>query len=77
MATGLPNTTAASIDITSASSLEPAVAARDLVISLIPYTLHAAAIKAAIKRRTHVVTTSYVSDAIRALGQGCRHRCIK
>ena len=67
MATGLPNTTATSIDVTSASSLEPAVAAHDLVISLIPYTLHAAVIKAAIKGRTHVVTTSYVNDAMRAL----------
>lgn len=67
MAADLPNTTAASIDVTSASSLEPAVAAHDLVISLIPYTFHAAVIKAAIKGKTHVVTTSYVSDAMRAL----------
>lgn len=67
MAADLPNTAAASIDVTSASSLEPAVAAHDLVISLIPYTFHAAVIKAAIKGKTHVVTTSYVSDAMRAL----------
>jgi spermidine synthase / saccharopine dehydrogenase (NADP+, L-glutamate-forming) len=47
--------------------LEDAVAKHDLVISLIPYTYHIAVIKAAIKSKTNVVTTSYVSPAIREL----------
>lgn len=47
--------------------LEAAVASHDLVISLIPYTFHAAVIKAAIKGKTNVVTTSYVSPAMREL----------
>ena len=47
--------------------LEAAVAKHDLVISLIPYTYHAAVIKAAIKSKTNVVTTSYVSPAMREL----------
>ena len=47
--------------------LEAAVAKHDLVISLIPYTYHAAVIKAAIKGKTNVVTTSYVSPAMREL----------
>jgi len=47
--------------------LEAAVAEHDLVISLIPYTYHAAVIKAAIKGKTNVVTTSYVSPAMREL----------
>lgn len=34
---------------------------------MIPYTYHAAVIKAAIEGRTHVVTTSYVSPAMREL----------
>ena len=38
------------------------------MISLIQYTHHAAVIKSAIKSKTQVVTTSYVSDAIRELG---------
>ena len=67
MATGLPNMTATSINVTSTSSLKPAIAAHNLIISLIPYTLHAAVIKAVIKGRTHVITTSYVNDAMRAL----------
>lgn len=43
------------------------MAVHDLVISLIPYTHHADVIKAAIKGKTHVVTTSYVSPAMREL----------
>ncbi|KAJ3479243.1 hypothetical protein NLJ89_g12339 [Agrocybe chaxingu] len=53
-------------------ALEAAVAAVDLVISLIPYTHHAAVISAAIKGKTHVVTTSYVSPAMRALDQAAK-----
>ncbi|EKM50846.1 uncharacterized protein PHACADRAFT_187523 [Phanerochaete carnosa HHB-10118-sp] len=64
---GLPNTTPLSLDVADMISLEASVSAHDLVVSLVPYTLHAEVIKAAIKGRTHVVTTSYVSDAMRAL----------
>jgi saccharopine dehydrogenase-like NADP-dependent oxidoreductase len=56
-----------SLDVTSTTTLEAAVTTHDLVISLIPYTLHAAVIKAAIKGRTHVVAMSYVSPAIEEL----------
>lgn len=64
---GLPNTNAISLDANDTAALEKEVGAYDLVISLIPYTYHAAVIKAAIKGKTHVVTTSYVSPAIREL----------
>jgi saccharopine dehydrogenase-like NADP-dependent oxidoreductase len=47
--------------------LEAEIAKHDLVISLIPYTYHAAVIKAAIKSKTNVVTTSYVSPVMREL----------
>lgn len=63
----LPNTTAISLDVNDTAALEKAVAEHDLVISLIPYTYHAEVIKAAIKGKTHVVTTSYVSPAMREL----------
>ena len=52
LAGDLPNTTAISLDASNTDALEKAVAEHDLVISLIPYTHHAAAIKAAIKRVT-------------------------
>ncbi|KIJ53533.1 hypothetical protein M422DRAFT_201755 [Sphaerobolus stellatus SS14] len=69
LANGLPNTTAISLDVNSTVDLDKAVADVDLVVSLIPYTYHAAVIKAAIKGRTHVVTTSYVSPAMRELNE--------
>jgi saccharopine dehydrogenase-like NADP-dependent oxidoreductase len=53
--------------VNNAEALEAAVAAHDLVISLIPYTYHATVIKAAIKGKTNVVTTSYISPAMREL----------
>lgn len=64
---GLPNTRAISLDVSDTAALEAEIAAHDLVISLIPYIHHAAVIKAAIKGKTHVVTTSYVSPAMREL----------
>ncbi|TFK60671.1 saccharopine dehydrogenase [Pluteus cervinus] len=65
----LPNTSAISLDVNNTTELEAKIAEHDLVISLIPYTHHAAVIKAAIKSKTHVVTTSYVSPAMRALDE--------
>jgi Saccharopine dehydrogenase NADP binding domain len=56
-----------SLDVNDTPALEAAVAAVDVVVSLIPYTLHVPVIEAAIKSKTHVVTTSYVSPAVRAL----------
>ncbi|PVG02234.1 putative chimeric spermidine synthase/saccharopine reductase [Serendipita vermifera] len=64
---GLPRTTPISLDVNNAQALEEAIAGHDVVISLIPYTFHAQVIKAAIKGKTHVVTTSYVSPSMREL----------
>lgn len=72
IANDLPNTTARSLDAGSddpekRAALEQAVAEHDLVISLVPYIFHTNVIRAAIKGKTNVVTTSYISPAIRAL----------
>ena len=67
MADSLSRTSAISLDVNNTTALEEEVAAHDVVVSLIPYTYHAAVIKAAIKGKTHVVTTSYVSPAMREL----------
>lgn len=56
-----------SLDVNDASALETEVGKNDLVVSLIPYTHHAAVIKAAIDQKKHVVTTSYVSPAMKEL----------
>jgi len=69
LADGLPNAKCISLDVNSANDLEAQVAAHDLVISLIPYTYHPTVIKAAIKAKVHVVTTSYVSPAMHELDE--------
>jgi len=64
---GLPRTKAISIDVSSADYLDLQIAAHNLVISLVPYVYHAGVIRSAIKSKTNVVTTSYVSPAINEL----------
>ncbi|KAF2853636.1 saccharopine dehydrogenase [Plenodomus tracheiphilus IPT5] len=72
LAAGFSHTTAIILDVTSESELEERVAAHDVVISLIPYFHHTTVIKAAIKGRTHVITTSYISPAILQLPAATR-----
>ncbi|KAH0559726.1 hypothetical protein GP486_003762 [Trichoglossum hirsutum] len=67
LASALPNTSAISIDVTSTDALRSHVGSYDIVVSLVPYIHHAAVIKAAIEGKTHVVTTSYISPAMREL----------
>lgn len=64
LCTGIANTNPVSLDVTNSAALEAALADQDVVISLIPYTFHAAVIRAAINTKTNVVTTSYVSPAM-------------
>lgn len=47
--------------------LDSAIAAHELVISLVPYIYNAEISKLAIKNKVNGVTTSYVSPAIREL----------
>jgi saccharopine dehydrogenase (NADP+, L-glutamate forming) len=67
LAGGFKNASAISLDVSNASALEAEVAKHDVTISLIPYTHHADVIKAAIKAKKNVVTTSYVSPAMMEL----------
>lgn len=55
------------VNVKDPASLSQAIGQHDLVISLIPYIYHADVIKAACEHKVDVVTTSYVSDAIRQL----------
>jgi saccharopine dehydrogenase-like NADP-dependent oxidoreductase len=68
MASTLPRATPIALDVLS-PELETQVTAHDVVISLIPYVHHATVIEAAIKGKTHVITTSYISPAMRALDE--------
>ncbi|KAH6976240.1 saccharopine dehydrogenase [Ilyonectria sp. MPI-CAGE-AT-0026] len=72
LAGSFPNAKGISLDVNNTSALEDAVAQHDVTISLIPYTYHAAVIKAAIKAKKNVVTTSYVSPAMEELDAECK-----
>jgi saccharopine dehydrogenase (NADP+, L-glutamate forming) len=69
LAGNFTNTKAVSLDVNNTTALEDAVAKHDVTISLIPYTYHIAVVKAAIKAKKNVVTTSYVSPAMQALDE--------
>ena len=60
------------MDVNNAAELEELIGQHDLTISLIPYTYHAAVIQAAIRRKKHVVTTSYINPAMQALDEEAR-----
>jgi Saccharopine dehydrogenase NADP binding domain len=64
LAAGFSNAHPISLDVTDPEALDTAVAKVDLVISLIPYTFHAAVINSAIRNKKTVVTTSYVSSSM-------------
>ena len=60
---------AISLDVTDEKALDAEVAKVDLVISLIPYIFHVNVVKAAIKNKKNVVTTSYINPQLKALEQ--------
>ena len=54
------------------AALDKALEQVDLAISLIPYTFHTLVVKSAIRTKTNVVTTSYVSPAMAELEEECK-----
>ncbi len=68
-----PQGKAIAFDITKESDkLDGLVASADLSISLLPYIYHVQVAEACIRHRKQLVTTSYVSDAMRALDDAAR-----
>ncbi|WVQ72546.1 hypothetical protein IAR50_002103 [Cryptococcus sp. DSM 104548] len=61
------NVQAISLDITDDTKLSEAVAAADVVVSLLPAPLHPQVAKHCITHSRHLVTASYISPAIQAL----------
>ncbi|MFW9914204.1 MAG: saccharopine dehydrogenase C-terminal domain-containing protein [Candidatus Thorarchaeota archaeon] len=49
--------------------LQDLIAQADVAISLLPYTHHVTVAEECIRQKTHLVTTSYVSDPMRALDE--------
>jgi len=69
---GSPNGEALAFDIGDAVALSALVAGCDLAISLLPYVYHVQVARACLARRKHLVTTSYVSPAMRELDAPAR-----
>jgi len=67
LASTLPRTSAVALDVTSHADLTAVLSSHVVVVSLIPYTHHAAVIRAALTTGTHVVTTSYVNPEMQSL----------
>ncbi|KAL2689033.1 hypothetical protein Neosp_003084 [[Neocosmospora] mangrovei] len=68
---GRPRAKAITLDVNS-PDLDRHIAEHDVVISLIPSIYHVRVIRSAIESKTHVVTTSYVSPAMRELDDAAK-----
>ena len=62
-----PHGEAFSLDVNDDKKVEIFVSKADIVVSLLPYTYHVKVAEMCIEHKKHLVTTSYVSDAMRAL----------
>ena len=64
---GHPQGEAFSLNVNDDRKVEEFVSKSELVVSLLPYTYHVKVAEMCIKHSKHMVTTSYVSDAMKAL----------
>jgi len=69
---GHPHGSTATLMADNTARLEALVAAHDLTVSLLPAPLHPVVAGLCIKRRKHMVTTSYVSPKMRELDRNAR-----
>ena len=66
---GHPHGTTQSVDIDDRSKLGALIRSHDLAVSLLPAPLHATVAELCISHKKHMVTTSYVSPAMKALDE--------
>lgn len=66
---GNPHAEAAVIDITKGTDREPLVKRADIVLSLMPPQLHIHLAKDCLKYKKHLITSSYISDEMKAMDQ--------
>ncbi len=64
---GHPDGRAVQLDIRDSAALTAAVRSADIVVSLLPWTLHAEIARHCLAQARHLVTASYVSDEMQAL----------
>src|SRR5580698_1719438 len=62
-----PNTYALGLDLTQDTEREALIEKADIVISMLPASLHMLVANDCIKLKKNLVTPSYISDAMRAL----------
>jgi saccharopine dehydrogenase (NADP+, L-glutamate forming) len=67
MIDGHPQGEAFSLDVNDDKKVEDFVSKADIVVSLLPYTYHVKVAEMCIKHKKQMITTSYVSDAMKAL----------
>ena len=67
-----PNGQAVEWTTNNLKMLDQMVAEHDITVSLLPYSFHAIVAKICIKNRKHLLTTSYVSDEMKALDKSAR-----
>eukprot|EP00742_Colponemidia_sp_Colp-10_P001352 GILJ01001455.1.p1 GENE.GILJ01001455.1~~GILJ01001455.1.p1 ORF type:complete len:502 (+),score=77.00 GILJ01001455.1:41-1546(+) len=67
LANGRSNVHPVSLNVADEAAVEALVAKHEIVISFVPYTLHVPIARLCIKHKKHMVTASYVSDAMREL----------
>jgi len=66
------NGQAVALDVSDKKALEELIAASDLAVSMLPYVHHPEVARLCIEHQKHMVTTSYVSDAMQALDAAAR-----
>jgi saccharopine dehydrogenase-like NADP-dependent oxidoreductase len=71
---GHPRGDVVSFEIDDAAALDALVARSDVMVSMLPYTHHLVVAKRCLAHGKHLVTTSYVQPAMRALDAEARER---
>ncbi|KAK9948183.1 hypothetical protein M0R45_003770 [Rubus argutus] len=66
---GIPNASAVQLDVSDASSLHKYISEAEVVISLLPAFCHVTVANACIELKKHLVTASYVDDAMSKLNE--------
>ena len=69
---GRPNGVAVALDVADEAALSALIAEHEVTISLLPYTLHVLVAGFCLQHKRHLITTSYVSDGMRALDAQAR-----
>ena len=64
---GHPRGTAIALDVTDDAALEALISQADLSVSMLPYVYHPKVAAFCVKHKKHMVTASYVKDAMQAL----------